>query len=80
MQPDWDWQRPPDDEGELAALLCFNVIHIAPWAVAQNLMRGAGRHLVPERQERPAVRRSVQDGHVAGQFLQRLVRVGGVER
>jgi hypothetical protein len=29
----------------LAAVLCFNVIHIAPWAVAQNLMRGAGRHL-----------------------------------
>jgi len=39
LQPDWPW------DGKLAALLCFNVIHIAPWAVAQNLMRGAGRHL-----------------------------------
>lgn len=39
MQPDWEW------DGPLAAMLCFNVIHIAPWAVAQNLMRGAGRHL-----------------------------------
>jgi len=40
MQPDWPWQ-----DGPLAAILCFNVIHIAPWTVAQNLMRGAGRHL-----------------------------------
>ena len=39
LQPDWTW------DGKLAAMLCFNVIHIAPWAVAQNLMRGAGRHL-----------------------------------
>ncbi len=34
-------------DGGLAAVLCFNVIHIAPWAVAQNLMRGAGRLLGP---------------------------------
>jgi len=40
-QPDWAW------DGILAAILCINVIHIAPWAVAQNLMRGAGRHLEP---------------------------------
>jgi len=39
LQPDWAW------DGKLAAILCFNVIHIAPWAVAQNLMHGAGRHL-----------------------------------
>jgi SAM-dependent methyltransferase len=42
MQPDWTWER-----GALAAILCFNVIHIAPWAVAENLMRGSGRHLEP---------------------------------
>jgi SAM-dependent methyltransferase len=28
-----------------AAMLCANVIHIAPWAVAQGLFAGAGRHL-----------------------------------
>lgn len=39
MQP-WDRQAEP-----LSAILCFNVIHIAPWAVAENLMSGAGRHL-----------------------------------
>lgn len=41
MQPDWPW------DGTLAAILCFNVIHIAPWDVARNLMHGAGRHLEP---------------------------------
>lgn len=39
MDPDWPW------DGKLAAILCFNVIHIAPWAVTENLMRGAGCHL-----------------------------------
>lgn len=42
MQPDWRWEH-----GALTAILCFNVIHIAPWVVAQNLMLGAGRHLEP---------------------------------
>ena len=27
------------------AMFCANVIHIAPWAVAQGLVAGAGRHL-----------------------------------
>lgn len=40
MQPDWRWEN-----GALTAILCFNVIHIAPWAVAENLMHGAGRYL-----------------------------------
>lgn len=36
----WDWL------GEkLSAILCFNVVHIAPWAVAENLVHGAGRNL-----------------------------------
>lgn len=38
---DWDWTG--DDK--LAAILCFNVIHISPWAVTQHLMIGAGQHL-----------------------------------
>ena len=28
-----------------AAMFCANVIHIAPWAVAEGLFAGAGRHL-----------------------------------
>lgn len=41
MQADWDWSG----GGALTAILCFNVIHISPWTVTQNLMSGAGRHL-----------------------------------
>lgn len=37
----WHWHN----EIPLDVILCFNVIHVAPWAVAQNLMHGAGRHL-----------------------------------
>jgi SAM-dependent methyltransferase len=36
------------DEGKLPpflAILCFNVIHIAPWEVAEGLFAGAARHL-----------------------------------
>jgi len=29
------------------AVLCFNMIHIAPWAAATQLLAGAGRTLVP---------------------------------
>jgi SAM-dependent methyltransferase len=29
------------------AMFCANVIHIAPWAVAEGLFAGASRHLVP---------------------------------
>jgi SAM-dependent methyltransferase len=39
--PDWIW-RPG---GALTAIQCFNVLHISPWAVSQNLIRGAGRFL-----------------------------------
>ncbi len=31
--------------GSLAAVLCFNMIHIAPWAAAEGLVRGAGAAL-----------------------------------
>ncbi|HEX4825780.1 MAG TPA: DUF938 domain-containing protein [Candidatus Polarisedimenticolaceae bacterium] len=30
-----------------AAILCVNVIHIAPWHVAEGIFAGAGRHLSP---------------------------------
>ena len=39
----WTWAP----GGELAAMLCFNVVHISPWNVAENLLRGAARFLRP---------------------------------
>jgi len=43
-----DWRLPslglPD---RFTAMFCANVIHIAPWTVAQGLFAGAGRHLIP---------------------------------
>ena len=46
-----DWhlgeaRRPP--RSELAAILSINVLHIAPWAVAEGLMRAARRYLNAE--------------------------------
>jgi SAM-dependent methyltransferase len=41
MQADWDWSG----DRALTAILCFNVIHISPWTVTQNLFAGAGRLL-----------------------------------
>jgi SAM-dependent methyltransferase len=34
--------------GKLLAVFCANVIHIAPWRVAQGLFAGAGRYLRPD--------------------------------
>ena len=34
--------------GKLVAVFCANVIHIAPWRVAQGLFAGAGRYLRPD--------------------------------
>jgi SAM-dependent methyltransferase len=45
MDADWTWQGDDNGDGKLAAILCFNVIHISPWRVAQNLFAGAGRLL-----------------------------------
>ena len=42
-QPDWTWDGAA--AGGLAAIFCANVIHIAPWAVAEGLFAGAARHL-----------------------------------
>lgn len=42
------WSVAPDDghvPGKLLAMFCANVIHIAPWPVAQGLVAGAARHL-----------------------------------
>ena len=34
--------------GKLLAVFCANVIHIAPWKVAEGLFAGAGRSLRPD--------------------------------
>jgi hypothetical protein len=43
--PGWRWTAEGEAGGDLAAMLCFNVVHISPWIVAQNLIAGAGRYL-----------------------------------
>ena len=47
MDPDWAATVTGLSAGSLAAMLCINVLHIAPWRVAQNLIAGAGRLLRP---------------------------------
>jgi hypothetical protein len=32
---------------DVSAMLCINMIHIAPWSCCSGLLRGAGRHLPP---------------------------------
>jgi hypothetical protein len=43
---DWGFGRPgmPATEG-IVAVVCVNVLHIAPWSVAEGVMRGAGCYL-----------------------------------
>jgi SAM-dependent methyltransferase len=41
--PDWRWRG--DGAEKLTAIVCINVLHIAPWCVSQNLVAGAARLL-----------------------------------
>jgi SAM-dependent methyltransferase len=43
---DADW-RPCGIEAPLTAIVCINVLHIAPWSVSENLLSGAARLLRP---------------------------------
>jgi len=43
--PAWSWTADGQAGAALTAMLCINVLHISPWAVAQNLIAGAGRLL-----------------------------------
>ena len=40
------WQ-PSGPEGALTAIICINVLHIAPWRVSEHLLSGAARLLRP---------------------------------
>ena len=44
----WNWQADRSVGRPLAAILCFNVLHISPWLVSENLLSGAGRLLRPD--------------------------------
>jgi hypothetical protein len=43
------WETGAGIPRDLGAILCINMIHIAPWAAAQGLLRGAGAALAPGR-------------------------------
>jgi SAM-dependent methyltransferase len=43
-EPDWGLRR-AGAPAEFVAILCINVLHIAPWRVADGLLAGAARHL-----------------------------------
>lgn len=46
-----DWAAGLSERGvprEFLAILCINVLHIAPWRVAQGLFAGAARHMGPD--------------------------------
>jgi hypothetical protein len=43
------WERSAGVPRDLAAILCINLIHIAPWEAALGLLRGAGMALAPGR-------------------------------
>jgi SAM-dependent methyltransferase len=43
--PAWTWTADGKSGGELAAMVCINVLHISSWSVSENLMAGAGRLL-----------------------------------
>lgn len=44
MDDGWNWRGDGRHE-KLTAIICINVIHIAPWRVTENLTAGAGRFL-----------------------------------
>ena len=43
------WELAPGVPADLAAILCINMVHIAPWSAALGLLRGAARALAAGR-------------------------------
>jgi SAM-dependent methyltransferase len=46
--PAWFWTADGKAGATLTAILCINVLHIAPWRVSQNLFAGVGRYLAAD--------------------------------
>lgn len=46
--PDWCPELRDGSPRELLAVFCANVVHIAPWPVAEGLIAGAARYLRPD--------------------------------
>jgi hypothetical protein len=44
LDADWDLERRGLPR-EFMAIVCINVLHIAPWPVSQHVLAGAARHL-----------------------------------
>jgi SAM-dependent methyltransferase len=44
-----DWETSAGIPADLAAILCINLLHIAPWSAALGLLRGAAAALAPGR-------------------------------
>ena len=45
---DWDTKMSGPPPRDLLAIICINVLHIAPWRVSGHLLAGAGRQLRPD--------------------------------
>jgi len=46
---DWGLGKPNHPPArDLSGMICVNVFHIAPWSVAQGVLRGAGKHLTDD--------------------------------
>ena len=46
---DWGLGKPNHPPArDLSGIICVNVFHIAPWSVAQGVLRGAGKHLTDD--------------------------------
>jgi SAM-dependent methyltransferase len=45
---EWCGEMRDGGPGPLLAVFCANVVHIAPWRVAEGLFAGAGRYLAPD--------------------------------
>lgn len=48
--PDWRGGRPADLPPAFLAIVCINVLHIAPWRVTEGLLRCAARELTADGQ------------------------------
>ena len=48
MEPNWALNNLAGAPKSFVAMLCINVLHIAPWCVSENLLGYAARYLTPD--------------------------------